>query len=29
MAHLWISSPLDADNGAGRLEARIAALRDM
>ena len=27
-AHLWISSPLDAD-GAGRLEARIAALRDM
>jgi len=29
MAHLWISSPLDADSGAGRLEARIAALRDM
>jgi heat shock protein HtpX len=29
MAHLWISSPLDADNGASRLEARIAALRDM
>jgi heat shock protein HtpX len=29
MAHLWISSPLDADGGAGRLDARIAALRDM
>jgi heat shock protein HtpX len=29
MAHLWISSPLDADDAAGRLEARIAALRDM
>ena len=28
-AHLWISSPLDADDGAARLEARIAALRDM
>jgi heat shock protein HtpX len=28
-AHLWISSPLDAADGAGRLEARIAALRDM
>ena len=28
-AHLWISSPLDADDGATRLEARIAALRDM
>ena len=28
-AHLWISSPLDADSGAFRLEARIAALRDM
>lgn len=28
-AHLWISSPLDADDGAGRLEERIAALRDM
>ena len=29
MAHLWISSPLDADDGATRLEARIAALRAM
>jgi heat shock protein HtpX len=30
MAHLWISSPpLDAGDGATRLEARIAALRDM
>ncbi|HVW35393.1 MAG TPA: M48 family metalloprotease [Acidimicrobiia bacterium] len=28
-AHLWISSPLDAADGAGRLDARIAALRDM
>jgi heat shock protein HtpX len=28
-AHLWISSPMDADSGPGRLEARIAALRDM
>jgi len=28
-AHLWISSPLDAEAGAGRLEERIAALRDM
>ncbi|MEW6473229.1 MAG: M48 family metalloprotease [Actinomycetota bacterium] len=28
-AHLWIASPLDAEDGAGRLEARIAALRDM
>lgn len=28
-AHLWISSPLDADDGSARLEARIAALRDM
>ena len=28
-AHLWISSPLDAAGGAGRLDARIAALRDM
>ncbi len=28
-AHLWISSPLDATDGAGRLDARIAALRDM
>ncbi|HEV7685306.1 MAG TPA: M48 family metalloprotease [Acidimicrobiia bacterium] len=28
-AHLWISSPLDADGGPTRLEARIAALRDM
>jgi heat shock protein HtpX len=28
-AHLWISSPLDADDGPTRLEARIAALRDM
>ncbi len=28
-AHLWISSPLDRDSGAGRLEARIAALREM
>ena len=28
-AHLWISSPLDTDAGAGRLEERIAALRDM
>jgi heat shock protein HtpX len=28
-AHLWISSPLDAEDGAGRLEQRIAALRDM
>ena len=28
-AHLWISSPLDADHGPGRLEARIAALREM
>jgi heat shock protein HtpX len=29
MAHLWISSPLDVGDGAVRLEARIAALRDM
>ena len=28
-AHLWISSPLDAVDGAGRLDGRIAALRDM
>jgi len=28
-AHLWISSPLDTDDGTTRLEARIAALRDM
>jgi heat shock protein HtpX len=28
-AHLWISSPLDGDGGAPRLEERIAALRDM
>jgi heat shock protein HtpX len=28
-AHLWISSPLDRDGGAGRLEERIAALRNM
>lgn len=28
-AHLWISSPLDAEDGAGRLDQRIAALRDM
>ena len=28
-AHLWISSPLDTDAGAGRLDERIAALRDM
>jgi len=28
-AHLWISSPLDTEAGAGRLEERIAALRDM
>jgi heat shock protein HtpX len=28
-AHLWISSPLDEDGGPARLEARIAALRDM
>ena len=28
-AHLWISSPLDADDGRSRLEDRIAALRDM
>jgi len=28
-AHLWISSPLDAEDGAGRLDKRIAALRDM
>ena len=28
-AHLWISSPLDGEDGAGRLDARIAALRDM
>jgi heat shock protein HtpX len=28
-AHLWISSPLDTDAGARRLEERIAALRDM
>ena len=28
-AHLWISSPLDRDGGAGRLDERIAALRDM
>lgn len=28
-AHLWISSPLDVEGGAGRLEERIAALRDM
>jgi len=28
-AHLWVSSPLDAEAGAGRLEERIAALRDM
>jgi len=28
-AHLWISSPLDDEDGPARLEARIAALRDM
>jgi heat shock protein HtpX len=28
-AHLWISSPLDGEDGAGRLDARIAALREM
>jgi heat shock protein HtpX len=28
-AHLWISSPLDDAGGAGRLDERIAALRDM
>jgi heat shock protein HtpX len=28
-AHLWISSPLDGESGAIRLEERIAALRDM
>jgi heat shock protein HtpX len=28
-AHLWISSPLDADDGPARLDQRIAALRDM
>lgn len=28
-AHLWISSPLDADDGRSRLEERIAALREM
>ena len=28
-AHLWISSPLDTDGGAGRLDERIAALRDL
>jgi heat shock protein HtpX len=28
-AHLWISSPLDGEDGAGRLDKRIAALRDM
>ena len=28
-AHLWISSPLDAGDGPGRLDRRIAALRDM
>lgn len=28
-AHLWISSPLDAEDTAGRLDRRIAALRDM
>jgi heat shock protein HtpX len=28
-AHLWISSPLDADGGGGRLDERIRALRDM
>jgi len=28
-AHLWISSPLDGAGGAGRLDERIAALRDM
>lgn len=28
-AHLWISSPLDSDDGAARLDQRIAALRDM
>jgi heat shock protein HtpX len=28
-AHLWISSPLDGEAGATRLEERIAALRDM
>ena len=28
-AHLWISSPLDAEDGRSRLEERIAALRDM
>jgi heat shock protein HtpX len=28
-AHLWISSSMDGDDGASRLEARIAALRDM
>ncbi len=28
-AHLWISSPLDGDDGPTRLEARIAALRKL
>jgi heat shock protein HtpX len=28
-AHLWISSPLDSAGGGGRLDERIAALRDM
>jgi heat shock protein HtpX len=28
-AHLWIASPLDAEDGAGRLAERIAALRAM
>ena len=28
-AHLWISSPLDDAGGAGRLDERITALRDM
>jgi heat shock protein HtpX len=28
-AHLWLSSPMDADDGPARLDARIAALRDM
>jgi heat shock protein HtpX len=28
-AHLWISSPLDGEDGPGRLDRRIAALRDM
>ena len=28
-AHLWISSPLDTSDGAGRLDERIKALREM